>query len=178
MLELNGFSLRHLTTPDIPFVLETHRQGGNRLLVDLPEDMQAAVMFLQELEKQAWAMMMLAHAGDRPIGVIANGLTNLVSLNTYVLAMFQEPRAATIPLALYARHMFWNFPLNRMYVQFPIADETQAYAELYASAGFQQEGLMKKHQAIGGRRHDVAVFGLLRSDFEAYWSDRDPRLNL
>ena len=148
------------------------------MLVDLPEETQASAVFLQELEKQPWAMLMLVESGGQPVGVIANGLTSLVSLNTYVLAMFKDPRTATIPLALYTRHMFWTFPLNRMYVQFPVIDETQPYADLYRAAGFEQEGVMKKHQAVGGRRYDVAVFGLLRQDFDDHWAARDQRLKL
>jgi hypothetical protein len=178
LLELDGFSLRRLAAPDIPFVLDLHRQGGNRLLVDLPQDGQAAMTFLQELEKQPWQMMMVASSEGKPVGVHANGLTNLVSLNTYVLAMYSDASRATIPLALYTRQIFWAFPLQRMYVQFPLLEETESYRDLYRSAGFREEGIMKKHQAIAGRRHDVAVYGLLREDFDQWWATHDPRLAL
>ena len=159
-------------------MLEVHRTGVNPLLVDLPQDPQGALAFLQELEKQAWALLMVATQAGKTIGVTANGLTNLGSLNTYVLAMFTDPASATVPLALYTRQMFYSFPLQRMYVQFPLVEGTTAYADLYRSVGFQQEGIMKKHQAIGGKRQDVVVFGLLRDDFDAWWAAHDPQLSL
>ena len=83
-----------------------------------------------------------------------------------------------MPLALFTRHLFWTFPLERLYVQFPLLDETVAYGQLYEQVGFQREGVMKKHQSIAGRRHDVAVYGLLRGDFDRWWAAHDPRMTL
>lgn len=178
LLELDGFSLRRLAAADLPFVRDLYDSGPNRLLIDLPDTPEASLAFLQELEKQPWSLLMVALADNSPIGVTATGLTNLVSLNTFLLAMFRDPERATLPLGLYVRNMFWNFPLQRMYVQFPILNETKPIAALYESVGFQREGAMRKHQAIGGTRHDVAVYGLLREDFDRFWAEKDSRLSL
>ena len=178
LLELDGYSLRRLGSADLPFVQELYNSGSNRLLIELPEGLEAALAFLQQLEQQPWSLLMVAEHDKTPVGVAATGLTNLVSLNTFLLSMFQKPDQATLPLALYVRHMFWNFPLQRMYVQFPILDETESIATLYESVGFQREGAMRQHQAIGGTRHDVAVYGLLREDFDRFWAEKDSRLSL
>ena len=167
-----------MATPDLPFVFELYDVGSNRLLIDLPGSQEESIAFLQQLEKQPWSMLMVAEQAGNKIGALATGLTNLVSMNTYLLAMFVDPRGATTPVALFTRHLFWTYPLERVYVQFPLLDETAGYAALYESAGFQREGVMKKHQSIAGRRYDVAVFGLLREDFETWWAARDPRLAL
>ncbi|MDQ6712362.1 MAG: GNAT family N-acetyltransferase [Candidatus Dormibacteraeota bacterium] len=178
LLELDGFSLHRMATADLPFVLDLYQIGPNRLLVDLPAAQEEAIVFLQQLEKQPWSMLMVAQQGGKRIGALATGLTNLVSLNTYLLAMFLEPAAAMMPLALFTRHLFWTYPLERLYVQFPLLDETEAYGQLYEQAGFQREGVMKKHQSIAARRYDVAVYGLLREDFDRWCTARDPRLAL
>ncbi|TMD11418.1 MAG: GNAT family N-acetyltransferase [Chloroflexi bacterium] len=178
LLELDGYSLQRMVTADLPFVLDLHRTGANRLLVDLPASSEESLAFLQRLEKQPWSVLVVARSNGVPIGAAATGLTNLVSLNTFLLAMFTDPAAATIPLALITRHLFWNFPLERVYVQFPLVDETGPYGQLYESVGFQREGVMRKHQAIGGERHDVIVLGLLRADFDSWWALKDPRLKL
>jgi hypothetical protein len=179
LLELDGYSLQRMVTADLPFVLDLHRTGANRLLVDLPASPEESLAFLQRLEKQPWSVLTVVRAKTGvPIGAAATGLTNLVSLNTFLLAMFLDPASATIPLGLLTRNLFWNFPLERVYVQFPMVEETRAYSELYQSAGFQREGVMRKHQAIGGERHDVIVLGLLRSDFDSWWAAKDPRISL
>lgn len=167
-----------MAAADLPFVFELYQVGPNRLLIDLPAEQAEAILFLQQLEKQPWSMLMVAQQGGKRIGAVATGLTNLVSLNTYLLAMFLEPAAAVMPLALFTRHLFWTFPLERLYVQFPLLDETVAYGQLYEQVGFQREGVMKKHQSIAGRRHDVAVYGLLRGDFDRWWAAHDPRMTL
>ena len=178
LLELDGYRLHRMANADLPFVLELQRKGANRLLVDFPASAEDSLAFLQRLEKQPWSVLMVAEAAGVPIGAAATGLTNLVSLNTFLLAMFVDPGAASIPLALVTRHLFWSFPLERIYVQFPLLEETGPYGQLYESAGFQREGVMRKHQAVGGQRHDVVVLGLLRSDFDRWWAERDQRLAL
>jgi hypothetical protein len=178
LLELDGYTLQRMVTADLPFVLDLQRSGANRLLVDLPANPEESLAFLQRLEKQPWSVLLVARHNGVPVGAAATGLTNLVSLNTFLLAMFLDPAAATLPLALITRHLFWNFPLERIYVQFPLVEETRVYGQIYESAGFQREGVMRKHQAIGGERHDVVVLGLLRADFDAWWAAKDPRLAL
>jgi hypothetical protein len=178
LLELDGYTVRRMAAADLPFVLGLQQTGANHLLIDLPSSPEQSVAFLQQLETQPWATLMVAEANGMPMGALATGLTNLTSLNTFVLAMFADPDRGTIPLGLFTRHLFWTYPLQRAYVQFPLLDETAAYADLYASVGFRREGVMKQHQAVAGIRRDVGVFGLLRADFDRWWAKHDPRLSL
>jgi hypothetical protein len=178
LLNLDGFSLRRLVPTDVDTVLKLHQTGANVHLIDLPNTTEGCLAFLRQLESQPWTQPMLSLREGEPVGVLSTGLTNLASLTTFLLAMFVDPTAATLPLALYVRHMFWQYPLQRVYAQFPLVDGIEAYADLYRSAGFQDEGVMRKHQVIGGRRYDVIVFGLLREDFDRWCAEHDQRLGL
>lgn len=178
LLELGPFALRPLVPGDAPFV---HRLGGaghNRLVVELPGSVAECRAYLEELGSSAWALPMACTRQGVDFGLCFTALSNLHSLNGYLLALFEEPRQAGPALALYVRHAFWSFPLRRFYVQFPLTDPPHGYEQLYPAAGFAAEGVMAGHALLGGREHDVATFGLLRSDFDRWCQQREPRLAL
>ena len=119
---------------------------------------------------------MLCFRGERPAGWVITGLTNLRALNAFLLAVFVDPSESTMALALCIRHLFWNFPLHRLYTQFPLIPAAAGYRELYTRAGFHEEGVMQRHAVVSSQPTDVVVFGLLREEFLTWSAAHEPRL--
>jgi len=95
-----------------------------------------------------------------------------------VLALFVDPPSSVAGLALFVRHVFWNFPLHRLHTQIPTLDLTTEYIRLFEGAGFVDEGRLRAHTLVAGQAFDAAALGLLRPDFEAWCSEHEPRLAL
>jgi RimJ/RimL family protein N-acetyltransferase len=84
----------------------------------------------------------------------------------------REPERCRVALGLYLRRVFWSHPLHRVYALVPAAlPQTRAYVDLLGACGFVHEGCLLGHLMVKGHLHDLDVFGLLRSDFEA-WAQR------
>jgi hypothetical protein len=111
-------------------------------------------------------------------GFGATALPNIRALNASVTALFVDPETATTPLAMYLRHLFWTFPLHRVHTQIPDLDLTREYIELLQRVGFAVEGRLVEHARIAGQTFDVVALGLLRSDFEVWCDQHEPRLSL
>jgi hypothetical protein len=134
--------------------------------------------WLERSAQSAYGLPLLILRDGEPFGLATNALGSPRVLNGYLLAFFREPEAATLALAMYVRHLFWSFPVQRLYTQFPLVGTGAAYLALYEAAGFQSEGVLRQHALIAGRPCDVGVLGSLRPEFEQWWSERDGRLAL
>jgi len=175
---LDGFGLRRLTTADAALALEIALAGDHPHLFDVPTSLDGCRALIDSTRAQPWGLPMLCLRDGRPAGWVITGLSNLRAMNAFLLAVFLEPSEATSALALCVRHLFWNFPLHRLYTQFPLLPAATAYRHLYTAAGFQEEGVMRQHAVVAGQSIDVAVFGLLRDDFDAWATANEPRLGL
>jgi hypothetical protein len=111
-----------------------------------------------------------------PVGFGATTNRNLASLNVQIKCIFLDPPGAVLPLAAYVRHLFWSLALHRIYAQLPVVSGAEAYMRLFVSAGFQEEGVVRGHALVDGRPCDVAVFGVLRGEFEAWCQEHASRL--
>ena len=87
-----------------------------------------------------------------------------------VLAM--EPKRCKVALGLYLRRVFWSHPLHRVYALVPAELPRPGPTWTCSGAcGFVHEGRLVGHLMVKGRLHDLDVFGLLRSDFDA-WAEQ------
>jgi hypothetical protein len=161
-----------------PLVLEMVARRGNQFLIEVGSDPEQVAQMLAELGRLPWSLNMAVLRGDTCIGMATTALANLRSLNAGILALFVDPPSATLALALFLRHVFWNFPLHRLHAHVPLFDLTSEYVRLYRSVGFVDEGRFVAHALIAGQPFDVAALGLLRSDFESWCAKHDPRLGL
>jgi len=178
VLGLDGFELVPLEPHHAPQAIQLMALRGNRFILELGDNHDEVALLLAELIKAPWALPLALLHGENCVGMATTALPNLKSLNSSVLALFTDPPGSTLPLALYLRHVFWNFPVHRLYCHIPSIDLTQEYLDLYRSVGFVEEGRLYGHAVIAGQSIDVAVFGLLRSDFEAWCLVHEPRLSL
>ena len=151
-------------------------QRGNRFLFDVGDDPDQIANMLSELRKAPWSLTMAIVRDEQCLGMATSGLANLRSLHASVLALFVDPSDAASALALYVRHLFWNFPLRRLHAQVPLMDLTEDYVDLYSRVGFRDEGRLSAHAVIAGKAFDVATLGLLRTDFEDWCDQHEPRL--
>lgn len=178
ILELDDCSLARLEPDDAPLAVELLAQRGNRYVHDLPSDEAALRTAIAELPRQTYALPLAILRGKDVVGMASTVLGNPRTLNASLLAMFVDPPGSTSHLALYLRHVFWNFPLHRLYLHVPDMDLTREYIDLYMSVGFCDEGRLTQHEMIGGQPFDMAVLGLLRPDFQAWCTAHEPRLSL
>lgn len=178
MVSLDGYELVPLEPSDAPQVLQLLELRGNRYLVELGASEHEVARLLAELAQAPWSLPLAVLRGDECVGMATTSLANLKSLNASLLALFTDPPGSSLALALYLRHVFWNFPLHRLHTQVPSLDLTREYEDLYRSVGFVDEGRLVGHVVIAGRPFDVTVLGLLRADFEAWCATHEPRLSL
>lgn len=179
VVALDGIELAPLEPWHAPQLLEMVERRGNRYLLDVAgasvDQLGAAVA---ELAKAPWSLPMAMLRDDYCVGMATTALANLRSLSAGVTALFVDPPSSRTALALYVRNVFWNFPVTRLHTQIPVLDLTSEYLGLYLSAGFVDEGRLVDHAQVGGQHFDAAALGLLRTDFEQWCADHEPRLAL
>lgn len=176
-MELDGDSLRGLSSDDLPALLRL-RAAGPADVFELPGSPAETDGFFQALAQRPWSLPMLCSHDGEPVGLCLMSVAQLRNLNAYLVALFAEPAVATGLLALYIRHAFWSFPLHRLYVHVPTVKEFKPYEDLYSSVGFRSEGVLTAHIPIGSGRGDAMVLGVLRDEFEAWCAANRPELSL
>jgi hypothetical protein len=176
IVELDGWSIEPFEDDDAPLLVELLGQRGHRYVLDVPIDDAVLRTILGELRRQPWTMPVAFVRDDACAGFGTTALANVRSLNASIGALFVDPDASAIPLAMYVRHLFWTFPLHRLYTQIPDMDLTREYVELLRSVGFAEEGRLTSHAMIGGQTFDMVALGLLRADFERWIDEHEPRL--
>jgi hypothetical protein len=175
---LDGLDLVPLEPVHAPLVLEMVGRRANRYLIELGSNADQVAQMLAELRRAPWSLSMAVLRGDECIGMATTALANLRSLHASVLALFVDPPSSPLALALFLRHVFWNFPLHRLYTHVPMLDLTAEYVRLYQHIGFTNEGCYVAHALVAGQTFDVAALGLLRSEFESWCAAHEPRLTL
>ncbi len=175
--QLDGISLQPLEPAHAPIVASLLSMRGHRFILDIPSDEATLTQLLAELGRQTWTLPLAAVVGGECLGVVTTALANVKSLHASITALFVDPTTATTALAMGIRHLFWTFPLHRVHAQIPDMDLTREYVDLLTSVGFVDEGRLQDHLVLAGRSFDVVTLGLLRTDFEAWCSDNEPRLS-
>jgi hypothetical protein len=175
VLELDGFRWRPALPSDAGVLDRLAGHGTNRMLFRLPA---SEPDFVIALNRPGFRLPFLCLRGSDPVGAAATALRNQRSLNLRLIAFFAEPAAATLPIAMYLRHIFWTLPMHRVYIQLPIVAGSEDYRRSLGEAGFQEEGVVRGHGIVGGNECDVVALGLLRAEFEAWCQQNESRLNL
>jgi hypothetical protein len=121
---------------------------------------------------------MVCSRDNQVIGAAAVTIRNQRSLNLQMVCWFVAPSGATLPLAVYVRHIFWSQLIHRVYAQFPVIDGSEQYARLLLSVGFREEGVVRGHALIDQRPHDLQGMAILRGEFDAWCLQEEPRLSL
>jgi hypothetical protein len=170
-------AIRMMTQSDAPLVVDLLLANRNRALFEgLVEHPGLIEGFLSALEQDPWALPMVGTIKSTPVAALFNVRTDFQNLNTRLVPVLADLVAGADVLRLYVRHLFWTLPVQRVYAQF-LADLAEYEAVLCATS-FKKEGILVEHQIYAGSRRDVAVFGLLRADFETWCDEHDPELSL
>ncbi len=174
-LQLDAFTWRPATAADAVALHELASLGANRTLFDLPA---SADEFAGQIGAPGFRIPMLCSSESKVLGAAAVGPRSQRHLNVQMLCFFADPVTVALPMAAYVRHLFWLLPLHRVYAQLPMVDGADDYMRLLAQVGFTAEGVIPGRALIDGRPQDVAVFGLLRREFDAWCLEHEPRLAL
>jgi hypothetical protein len=178
VVDHEGISLQRLEPQHAAVVAALLGTRGNQFILDIPADEAMIGQALADLPKQPWTLPLAAVRDGECLGVVTTALPNVKSLHANLTALFADPEAARLPLAMCVRHLFWNFPLHRLYAQIPDMDLTREYIDLLTSVGFEVEGRLMAHAVVGGRPFDMVALGLLRTDFERWCVEHEPVLAL
>ena len=178
MLTHQDIELRQLVPQDGKLVIDLDRAGCNVGLIGLPESLQDCHAMFQSLESQMWSTPMAALSTGRPFGTFWTAVPNVSNMNALVVALFEGVDRGRLALALYIRHLFWSYPLHRLYAHVGALDRGAAYGTIYEGIGFKREGVLKEHAPLAGSRQDIFVYGLLREEFDRCMMAFDPALSL
>ncbi|MBV8301031.1 MAG: GNAT family N-acetyltransferase [Candidatus Dormibacteraeota bacterium] len=178
MLEFEGFSLQPLSAKNAGAIIELHRRPWNAASVDVPATPEQIVQLLGILDTRPLALPMMVVKDNRIVAVASPTMGNVRNLTAYFFAVFDDGEHVHRGLAAFVRHVFWSLPLHRLYLQVPVVEASDRYREMMAAVGFRDEGTMAGHVLVAGEPRDVAVLGMLRSDFDAWSAEFAPDLSL
>lgn len=65
-------------------------------------------------------------------------------------------------LSLMLEYGFTEMQLNKIYLM--VSDKNEGALQLYRKMGFKQEGIMREHYIIHGKKHNVIVMSILRRE--------------
>jgi hypothetical protein len=176
--QFEDYELIPLEPSDAPQVIQLLSLRGNSYLIDLGASEHEVASLISQLAGTTWSLPLAILRGDECIGMATTSLANTKSLNASLLAIFTDPANSMVPLALFIRHAFWNFPLHRLHCHIPALDLTAEYVELLTSVGFVDEGRLRAHELVAGQPFDVVLLGLLREEFELWCRSNAPGLTL
>ena len=177
ILELGDFSIRALGAEDFALV-RALQPSTPADIFELPESDHAFRAFIADLGAKPWSLPFVCLRAAVPIGVCFMSVAQLKNLNAYLVALFSEPDAAAVPLALYIRHAFWSFPLHRLYAHVPALPAVIAHIETLVGVGFKHEGVLAAHVPSPDGPQDAIVLGLLREEFNVWCAQNQPALAL
>jgi hypothetical protein len=175
VLATGGWSWRSATPDDAPALEKLASLHSNRALFSLPGSESE---FAQRLGQPGFRIPMISEYEKDPVGCAAVASRSHQNLNLRLICFFEHPEEAAGALAVYVRHVFWLVPLHRIYAQIPLLRDADAYLDLFAAVGFVAEGVVRQQGWVGGSAVDVAVFGILRREFDAWCRQREPDLAL
>lgn len=177
VVERGDTAVRVLSRGDASLVHDLLLADRNRALFEgLVEHPGVIDGFLSALDQDPWALPMVGTFRSTPVAALFNVRTDPQNLNTRLVPVLTDFVSTVGVLALYVRHLFWTLPLQRIYAKFLV--DLSEYEGVLRAAGFKKEGVLVEHQIYAGKRCDVAMFGLLRTDFESWCAEHDPELSL
>lgn len=176
VLEHDGLALRDLGADEAELVLELAGREVNLGIFEAEMPASSVPGFLASQADRLWGRPMACLRAGRPVGVLLNPLTNANSLNTLVAVLLEDPERDRLALPLYVRHLFWSFPVHRVYAEVP--GFAAAHRSIFSWAGFEHEGTLPEHLQAAGGLHDLCLYGQLRQDFDSWAARELPPLSL
>ena len=101
-------------------------------------------------------------AGELKVLMYVQGLENGIDAAGHMVSLDRETQDKTRLVREIAKYLFANFPINRLTA--PTARMYFATCRLLQRAGFTEEGVKRQAFLLGGRWHDIVIYGLLRSE--------------
>jgi hypothetical protein len=174
---LGSAAIRPMEAADYPAVRSLWLEGNNPTIASTLAVDDAA--FIAAARSGPWASPMMLLENGAPTGAAIVGAADLHHRNGRLIVLARQPREAALHLGLYIRHVFWSYPLHRLYALLPgQVPGAPGYAALLHACGFIDEGRLVRHQRVGTRMLDLDVYGLLRPDFDAWCRDHRPDWSL
>lgn len=163
--DVHGAYGKWLNDPEVNAYLET------RFLLWTPEQMETYVMSM-EGNKNEFFFAICSNENERHIGNIKLGPVSWPHRNADVSLIIGEKEywgkgVGTEAICLVVGFAFIELGLEKLKSGCYAANRASARA--FENNGFIQEGLLRQHCWSRGKREDVLVYGLIRTDYEAGW---------
>jgi len=163
-----------MTVADEAFLTDLYRLPGNSLLAPSPAIENPG--FVNAVRGETWANPMVLSSGSRDVAVAMLGAVDTQHRHGRLVFLAVDPVVAREALSRDLRQGFWGHPLHRLYAILPAS--APLYSRAYEGCGFKHEGRLQRHLRVGAKLLDLEMYGLLRSDFDAWCAATDPRLAL
>jgi hypothetical protein len=177
-IQMAGYTLRKATFDDALSLIDLSKMTHNSTISHVPDTEENCKVFLRSLRYQSWSLPMVVLRENSIVGFVYTIESDVQCLSMRLVALFSNPVLAWCPLAMYIRHLFWNFPARRISAEFPITQETSPYLDLYQQAGMQHEGTLRWHAIVHGQRCDVAFLAVLYDEFNMWYQEHERNLEV
>ena len=167
VLETPAFRLMPVTPDDVGFLyaLAVRPETGFRWRY------RGSVPPIERFNAELWNQVLLQFVvrrieNDEPVGQVVAYGDELSLRHTYLGAVFQPAVTGTglaaQAVALFARHLFHTFPLNKIYLEIPGINWPQVQSG--QNHLFHVEGVLREHDYYAGRLWDKYICALYPED--------------
>ena len=178
LLRGNRVRLTALTQSDLPTVVQWHQNPDFLRLFDAlpayPKTEEALTQWLEDMRKATDAFLFAVRTldNDELIGYVElDGIlwTHRVSGVSIAIGevKYREKGYGYEVMQLVLQFAFDELNLHR--IQLTVFSYNERAIALYEKLGFQREGVHREHLQRDGKRYDMYLYGLLRSE----WEDRN-----
>ena len=167
--------LTALTQDDLPTVTEWHQNAEFLRLLDAPpaypKTETSLAQWLDDTDKATDAFLFAIRSldSDTPIGYVElDGILWIHRVSGVSIAIGEAQHWGKgygyEAMQLVLRFAFDELNLHR--VQLTVFSYNERAIALYEKLGFQREGVYREHLQRDGKRYDMYLYGLLRSEWE------------
>ena len=167
--------LTALTQDDLPTVAEWHQNAEFLRLLDAlpayPKTETSLAQWLDDTDKATDTFLFAIRSldSDTPIGYVElDGILWIHRVSGVSIAIGEAQHwgkgYGSEAMQLVLRFAFDELNLHR--VQLTVFSYNERAIALYEKLGFQREGVYREHLQRDGRRYDMYLYGLLRSEWE------------
>ncbi|WP_224333274.1 GNAT family N-acetyltransferase [Haloprofundus halobius] len=162
--------LRTVEREDREFIARHRNDPAFRCLLGdaRPMNLSAATDYFESVVGSDDGETFVVTAEDRPVGLVfffdLDERNGTAELGYWVTAEAQGRGYATDAARTLARYAFDERRLEKLTAQ--VVASNAGSARVLEKIGFREEGILREHEFVDGRRIDLRVFGLLASELE------------
>lgn len=116
-------------------------------------------------------MIIISKENNEPIGFIYsfnyNTVNQTIYTAIYIIEKYRKSSIGAISGMIFYQYVFKTKPIRKIYCT--VYEYNKDSLKLLKTAGFKQEGLLKKHRFLAGSYHDMYLMSLSREELYKVW---------